>query len=225
VRKRRRPLWVVKLGGSLAGGPELRGWLDALGVGGGSIVLVPGGGSFADAVRTMQRRWSFSDATAHHLALLAMEQYGLMLAGLQPVLQPAASRAAILRLLGRGCVPVWLPVRMALDRPEIPQSWEVTSDSLAAWLAAALRADGLLLVKSVSVAAGSTMEDLAARGIVDPLLPTFLDGIECRCIDAAAHRQMKSALGAGTMSGVSLARAEPIRDVATAPVTAARKPG
>src|SRR3546814_1733087 len=101
VRKRRRPLWVVKLGGSLAGGPELTGWLDALAAGGGSIVLVPGGGPFADAVRTMQRRWSFGDATAHHLALLAMEQYGLMLAGLQPVLRPAASRAANLRRLGR----------------------------------------------------------------------------------------------------------------------------
>lgn len=225
MRKRRRPLWVVKLGGSLAGGPELTGWLDALASGGGKIVLVPGGGPFADAVRAMQRSWSFSDATAHHLAMLAMEQYGLMLAGMQPALRPAASRAAIRQRLAEGSVPVWLPVRMALDRPEIPRSWEVTSDSLAGWLAAALRADGLLLVKSVSVAAGSTMEDLAARGIIDPLLPTFLDGLECRCIDAAAHRQMKAALGAGTISGVPLARAEPVGDVVTAPVTPAREPG
>lgn len=218
-------MWVVKLGGSLAGGAELAGWLDALAAGGGGIVLVPGGGPFADAVRATQRRWPFGDATAHHLALLAMEQYGLMLAGLQPALRPAASATAIRRLLAEGRVPVWLPVRMTLARPEIPASWDVTSDSLAAWLAGHLRADGLILVKSVSVAAGSTVEELAGRGVVDPLLPAFLGGIECRCIDAAAHRQMKVALRAGTMSGTALARARSTRGVATAPVTQARKPG
>ena len=218
---RRRPLWVVKLGGSLAGGAELAGWLDALAAGGGRVVLVPGGGPFADTVRAMQRSWSFDDATAHHLALLAMEQYGLMLAGMQPVLRPAASRAAIRQRLTEGAVPVWLPARMALTRTEIPQSWDVTSDSLAAWLAADLGADGLVLVKSVAIAAGSTVEDLAARGVVDPVLPRFLGATPCRCIEAAAHREMKAALAAGTVAGTPVAHAGPARGGATPPVTGA----
>lgn len=218
---RRRPLWVVKLGGSLAGGGELAGWLDALAAGAGRVVLVPGGGPFADTVRAMQRSWSFDDATAHHLALLAMEQYGLMLAGMQPALRPAASRAAIRRRLAEGSVPVWLPVRMALRRAEIPQSWDVTSDSLAAWLAAELGADGLILVKSVAVAAGSTVEDLAKRGVVDPLLSSFLGRTPCRCIDAAAHGEMKAALAAGTVAGTLATNASLARGGATPPVTMA----
>lgn len=211
---RRGPsLWVVKLGGSLAGSPLLTAWLDAIACGGGKLVLVPGGGPFADQVRQSQRRWSFDDATAHHLALLAMEQYGLMLAGLQPRLRPAASRAAIRRVLAGGEVPIWLPTRMALGRPEIPESWDMTSDSLAAWLAAQLRADGLLLVKSVAIASGSAVEDLARLGVVDPLLAGFLRrGPECRCIDAGRHGEFRATLAAGTMAGTPV-------------VTTARKPG
>lgn len=211
--RRSRSLWVVKLGGSLAGSAQLAAWLDAIATGGGRLVLVPGGGPFADQVRESQRRWQFDDPIAHRLALLAMEQYGLMLAGLQPRLRPAASRAEIGRVLAAGDVPVWLPTRMALGRPEIPESWDVTSDSLAAWLAAQLGADGLLLVKSVAVAAGSTVEVLAREGIVDPLLAHFLRGVpECRCIEAGRDAEFRAALAASAMAGTPV-------------VTAARKPG
>jgi aspartokinase-like uncharacterized kinase len=197
------PLWIVKLGGSLADVPVLALWLDALAAGGGRIVLVPGGGPFADVVRAAQRQWDFDDATAHRLAIMAMEQYGWMLAGLEPQLQPVASAAAIRRVLRQGGVPVWLPCRMTLGRPDIPESWDMTSDSLAAWLAARLGARGLLLVKSVPVADGSTVEVLAASGVVDPLLPTFLRrGVDqCRCIDAGSHAAMKAALQAGGIAG------------------------
>jgi aspartokinase-like uncharacterized kinase len=184
----------VKLGGSLATSPLLRPWLDALAAGAGQLVLVPGGGPFADEVRSMQRRCGFDDPTAHRLALLAMEQYGLMLAGLEPMLRPAATHAGIARVLAAGQVAVWQPTRMALGRKEIPESWDVTSDSLAAWLAAELRADGLLLVKSAPIPAESSVEDLVRLGVVDPLLPAFLArGVaECRFIEAADH----AALGA-----------------------------
>jgi len=206
-------LWVVKLGGSLADSADLTAWLGAIASGGGRLVLVPGGGPFADQVRASQRRWSFDDATAHHLALLAMEQYGLMLAGLQPRLRPAASLAEIRRVLAAGDVPVWLPTRMALGRPDIPESWDMTSDSLAAWLAARLHAEGLLLVKSVAVPPASAVEDLARQGVVDPLLAGFLRHVpECRCIDAGRHAELRAALAAGAMAGTPV-------------VTTARKPG
>ena len=107
---------VVKLGGSLAFAPALTEWLAALAASGGRVVLVPGGGPFADQVRDAQRRRRFDDATAHRMALLAMEQYGLMLCGLHPALHPAKSRAEIRRLRREGLVPVWLPSAMALRR-------------------------------------------------------------------------------------------------------------
>ena len=76
-------MWVVKLGGSLQSFPGLRDWVRLIAEqGGGRVVLVPGGGQFADAVRAAQRTAGFDDRTAHGMALFAMEQYGLMLAAL-----------------------------------------------------------------------------------------------------------------------------------------------
>jgi hypothetical protein len=141
-------MWVVKIGGSLARSENLRLWLDVIARhGAGKVVLVPGGGLFADAVRDTQERWEFDDRTAHRMALLAMEQYGLMLCGLQPGLHPAGSFASIGSTLSRSLVPVWMPSTMVLADTALPESWDVTSDSLAAWLARELDASALVLVK------------------------------------------------------------------------------
>lgn len=202
----------MKLGGSLAGSAALTEWLDALAAGAGGIVIVPGGGPFADQVGAAQRHWRFDDATAHRLALLAMEQYGLMLAGLCPRLRPASSRTEIQRVRRGGLVPVWMPTRMALGRPEIPESWDVTSDSLAAWLAGALRARCLILIKSVRTPPdGVTAAELARRGIVDPLFPDFLArcGALCRCIGAGGQAALAHALRSGTAPGAHVMAGRP----------------
>ena len=183
---------VVKLGGSLLGSPHLVAWLDALAASRGAAVVVAGGGPFADAVREAQRRRPFSDSTAHRMAILAMEQYAWMLSALNPALRPAASRAGIAALRRAGRTPVWLPGRMTFDAEDLPESWDLTSDSLAIWLAGALRIRRVLLVKSATLPAGEAgAADLAKAGIVDPLVPEFLrrTGADCRCIgdDRAAN--------------------------------------
>ena len=166
---------IVKLGGSLAGSDELNAWLDTLISANRPIVLVPGGGPFADRVREAQAQLGFDDSAAHHLAILAMEQFGRALAGLRPTLQPADSTSAIEAALRRGRLPVWMPARMTIGRAEIPESWAVTSDSLALWLAARLGARHVLLVKSARPPDGSlTADGLAATGFVDAAFPGFL---------------------------------------------------
>ena len=138
---------VVKLGGSLHDSPELAGWLRMLAYAGGRIVVVPGGGPYADTVRAAQMRVGISDAAAHHMALLAMDQYALMLCDLQPNLVPAASTQEIAKAIAHGLTPIWLPSKMSLKAPDIPRNWSVTSDSLSAWLAHHLGAEALALVK------------------------------------------------------------------------------
>ncbi|WP_395665454.1 uridylate kinase [Methylocella sp.] len=170
-------LIVAKIGGSLAAAPAREPWLDALAMApacpGRGLVIVPGGGPFADAVRRAQEPLGFDDATAHRLALLAMHQYALVLRAAWPRLKPAASRAEIFATLASGRIPVWLPHAMASSDPTVEASWEMTSDSLSAWLARALGARDLLLVKSCGVAAGASLADLAAAGVVDPLFPRY----------------------------------------------------
>lgn len=168
-----RPL-VAKLGGSLAGTPALADWIAALGLYPDPLVIVPGGSGFADAVRTMQKKMHFDDDAAHHIALVAMEQYGLALAALWPRLTVTATPAAIARALRTGRIACWAPAQMAMAS-SLPKSWDVTSDSLAAWLAAQLRAERLLLVKSAPVDEDVEISllDLANAGIVDRLFPHF----------------------------------------------------
>ena len=167
---------VVKLGGSLAGTALLDAWLAALAALAGSgrpCVIVPGGGVFADAVRAAQGPMGFDDCTAHHMALLAMAQFGHVLASRCARCRLAATAAEIAAALDAGKMPVWLSSAMAGEAVDIPQNWAVTSDSLAAWLAGRIGARQLLLVKQVdSVAASVTA--LVAGGIVDPAFPGFL---------------------------------------------------
>ncbi len=168
-----RPI-VVKLGGSLAGSRDLTAWLEALDRFTGPLILVPGGGAFADTVRTMQAKMRFDDEAAHHMALLAMEQYGLALSALWPRLSCVATPAAIRRVLRMNQAAYWAPALMALGAA-LPKSWEVTSDTLSAWLATELGAKKLLLIKSTDI--GSKLHigvaDLIKAGTVDPLFPRF----------------------------------------------------
>jgi len=165
-------LTVIKLGGSHAFAPHLRSWLDAIASRAGSIVLVPGGGPFADAVRDAQPRIGFDDGAAHRMALLAMEQFGCALASLNERFALAESHAEIEAALAARRVPVWLPTRMALAARDIPWSWDVTSDSLAAWLAEELGASAVILVKHKRVCMSA--KELASGGIVDPAFPQFV---------------------------------------------------
>jgi aspartokinase-like uncharacterized kinase len=177
---RRRPLTIVKLGGSAAFSPRLREWLDVLARSGGHAVLVPGGGPFADAVRSAQDKIGFDDRAAHRMALLAMEQYACGLVSLNRRLVPADSLAALRRALLRHHTPVWLASRMALADPDIPWSWEVTSDSLAIWLAGRLAAERTLLVKQVvTTEAAVPAPLLAAQGIIDAGCVDFMRAARC----------------------------------------------
>ncbi len=159
---------VVKLGGSFAFSPHLPDWIAALAACAGRVVIVPGGGPFADAVRSAQQRMGFDDRTAHRMALLAMEQYGRALASLNSLLSPADTADAIRRDLAAARVPVWMPTRMVLTAPDVMESWETTSDSLAAWLVGRIGASRLILVKHGEFSSGrARCEDLAAMGTID----------------------------------------------------------
>ncbi|MEF2552099.1 amino acid kinase [Aurantimonas sp. A2-1-M11] len=158
---------VVKFGGSYATTPDLLRWLKAIEDSSLPVVIVPGGGPFAEAVRRYQPRIGFNDATAHEMAMLAMEQFGLALVGLGSRLVRASDDAGITAALARGDIPVWMPRPMALAAPEIAQDWSVTSDSLAAWLAGHIPGARLCLIKQIDLPDDSTLAALAGAEIVD----------------------------------------------------------
>lgn len=171
-------MWVVKLGGSLLGAPELKAWLDIVSrYGDGKVVIVPGGGIFADAVREAQLLTGANDKVAHHMAVQAMDQYGVLMAGLNRRLATAASELEIAERGWQHRGIVWLPSKMVCAEEDIPASWDVTSDSLAAWLAGILDAEHLLLVKSLRPAASrNTFEGLLEDDVIDARFAQFATG-------------------------------------------------
>jgi 5-(aminomethyl)-3-furanmethanol phosphate kinase len=125
---------VVKLGGSLYDNvpdivPILRSSVRPL-------LIVPGGGAFANAVRQA----GLDDETAHWEAIVAMDQYGRYVAsyGLPFTDHLSVPNRTI----------IFFPGRSLREQDPLPHSWDVTSDTIAAWVAAKLRLD-LLLLKSV----------------------------------------------------------------------------
>jgi aspartokinase-like uncharacterized kinase len=169
-------MWVVKIGGSLAADELLPCWLESLSCfGGGEVVIVPGGGPFVEQVRISQQVWRIDDSTVHVMALLGMEQFGFMMSGIRNDLVPVECEKDIFRVLKKAGVPIWLPTFMVTHEEDIEHSWEVTSDSLAAWLARKIGANRLLLVKSVKLGERKiSAEELSQQGIVDAAFPSYL---------------------------------------------------
>lgn len=167
--------WIVKLGGSLTGDAALREWLSLLTThAGDGVVVVPGGGDFADQVRDLQPRLGYDDAAAHDMAVLAMAQMACMLHSLAPSLAMVDDRRSLRETVGAGRVAVWRPLDVVRERSVAP-GWDITSDSFAVWLAAELDVDGVILVKSCAIPSGDDAEPeaLAAAGIVDARLPAL----------------------------------------------------
>jgi aspartokinase-like uncharacterized kinase len=157
-----RPL-VVKFGGSLLDcAPSL---VPVLASAPRPILVVPGGGPFADLVRALDP----APDAAHWMACAAMEQMALYLSALG---LPATGR-----LQFSDAPSVLLPYHLLRDRDPLPHSWRVSSDTIAAWCAAELGCD-LLLAKSVDgiVVDGKLIDTVTAPAethAVDPCLVPF----------------------------------------------------
>lgn len=195
VRPEREAI-VVKLGGSLEDGADLKRWARIVARAGRPVVVVPGGGAFAEAVRSAQLRQRFSDVAAHRMAILAMHQTGLMLIALEQRFVAAETVAEMRAAWTQARIPVWLPLRMADRDRAIPTDWTITSDGLAARLAERLGAAAVCLVKSRCVALAATAAQLADDGVVDGQFPLIVarGDIVWRVLGPGEERQLARAL-------------------------------
>jgi aspartokinase-like uncharacterized kinase len=205
---------VVKLGGSTAYDAQMDLWIGALAGSALPLVIVPGGGPFADQVRDAQKRMGFSDLAAHAMAILAMDQFGHVILDRDERLVPARSLGDVENALHAGRIPVWLPSTLGIPAPDIRASWDMTSDSLAAWLAGKVGADALLLIKQTSdFSERDDIASLTTRGVLDSGFSSTLPagiGLHLACPkDAAlAGGQLCASILPGTK--VQLA-AQPVR--------------
>jgi aspartokinase-like uncharacterized kinase len=192
---------VVKIGGSLAMYPEkLKILCSKLGAASKehNILLVPGGGEFADVVRSVDKRFSLSDSASHKMAILGMDQYGFLLSDLIADSQVIDKLEHVQRVLNLHKLPVFLPSNFMLKNNPLENSWNVTSDSIAVYIANQLHMKKVILMTDVDgiftldpkkhsdaqliyEISPKRLEEISERTSVDKFLPKLLSKIQIDC--------------------------------------------
>lgn len=172
--------WVIKLGGSLYASKYLPEWLRIISkCTKHNLIIVPGGGPFANQVRLADETYSIQSKNSHAMAVLAMQQYAHLLQSISPDLVLADSMLEIKQPWENSKSVIWEPYPMVQDECQLQASWQVTSDSLAAWLADYLSADRISYIKSSEIVL--QQQEIAAlidNGCVDAGLPKLLNNTE-----------------------------------------------
>jgi len=193
------PPLVVKVGGSLH--DCVLDLVPILLASGRPLLIVPGGGMFADAARKCR----VDDDSAHWMAIAAMDQYGWYIASY------GMPTTTLLQTPNRPSV--FLPYCSVRQHDPLPHSWDVTSDSIAAWVANLMGVD-LLLLKSVDgiFVQGRLVKQITfpvKTDVVDPFFIPFVlkkmvrtTIINGSCIDCV-EKFLKGETVSGTMIGTT----------------------
>ena len=192
---------VIKIGGSLSKKPEkLRGLAQTISeiAQKNEIVVVPGGGEFADVVRDFDQTFHLSDQVAHKMARLGMDQFGLLLSDIIPKSRTASNFDEVLECPSSKGVPIFLSSHLIFEKDPLENSWIVTSDTIAAYVATQLKADNLILATDVdglftkdpskyesaefiSKIGASELLSWTESACVDRYLPRFLAAKKIKC--------------------------------------------
>jgi hypothetical protein len=200
------------------------------------LLFVAGGGLFADQVRALDDHLSLGDDAAHWMAIAAMEQNGYLLGEFMPGIRLISDLGfrietnAELGIRSAESIPhsalhilhslpssaVLLPYSLLREVDPLPHSWDVTSDSLAAWLAGNVGARRLVLLKDVpgvyadgegdgEVQAELSRSQLAGYDVVDPYFTRALPpGMETWILSGFHPERLARLLDTGETEGTRI---------------------
>lgn len=116
------------------------------------VIVIPGGGSLADFIRSMDDKLNIGDDLAHWMAIYAMNHNGVELCknfseiGL---IDNYGKLQTCLESESEKWISVFLPYDYLAREDQLPHSWEVTSDSITLYLADKLKLKECYLIKDV----------------------------------------------------------------------------
>ena len=164
-------MWVLKIGGSWITNPNLTTLLKRLyKKKTGKIIIVAGGGCFADAVRFAFKKTKMSEKLANTLALKSTEIFCSYLKDINKKLFLTTNKRFKANSLN-----VWLPSVILSKQKSFKKNWDSTSDSVAAWLSNDIKADGLVFIKSLKkFNRVNKLGDLQKKNIIDKNTSIYL---------------------------------------------------
>jgi aspartokinase-like uncharacterized kinase len=156
------------------------------------------------------------------MALLAMDQYGWLLGDLIPGGDVVRDILSARQATANGRVPILLPAALLVQADPLPHSWQVTSDSIAAWIAGLAGAPQLVLLKDVDglrpglshtdtadvLPAMSVQELRNHRGGVDEYLAVLLASLDLETwvINGQLSERLAKLLDTGQAPGTRISR-------------------
>lgn len=169
---------VVKVGGSLLPWVEfpgrLRAYLDSMNT--QRQVLLVGGGKPADFIRELDSTHGIGEKRSHRLALRSLDLTAYVVNDLVKGLAVVEQPGAFAEVWENGLIPIlaprWLMENLdGQSQDPLPETWTVTSDSIAARIASLVGAKALSLLKSTGLDGKISRRKAADAGIVDPAFP------------------------------------------------------
>jgi hypothetical protein len=179
------------------------------------LLFAPGGGPFADQVRSADVRFGLSDSAAHWMAILAMDQYAYLLAHLVPHAVLVRDLAGAAATCAAGQAAILAPSALLLQMDPLPHSWQITSDSIAAWLANYAKIERLILLKSLpgvevqglapSLPQQVSRQMLRNYEVVDPYFAQMLSSAtRCWIINGRRPERLAELLRSGATLGTQV---------------------
>jgi aspartokinase-like uncharacterized kinase len=135
------------------------------------VLVLFGGGLKVDRIREEHRLGRLSDDQAHWRAIEVMDEHAEQFLPLLPKLARVIDFNQIAQATSSVVV---IQVGSALrDDSSLPVGWQVTSDSIAAWVATRSKASRLVLAKSVGETGPFDPSQAQRLGWVDDYFPTI----------------------------------------------------
>ena len=111
------------------------------------IIVIPGGGSLANFVRSLDDTLELGDDLAHWMAIYSMNYNGIILNRKYPNLESIDKLKTFQDAKQMFCI--FLPYSFLREDDTLPHNWDVTSDSIALYVANKLKLSQCFLIKNI----------------------------------------------------------------------------